>query len=163
MTQEIAGSLMLALMALALGAALWGWKRRQARYSGLATAIRRDVPKGPARLQISALYVATTEADNPLERVAAGVLGYRSRAKLEVHPEGLSVRIPGDAPFLIPKSPSLRAGLATWTIDRVVEPEGLVMIRWQLGATEVDSYFRIVDGDPRDFVAAVEEIGRVTL
>jgi hypothetical protein len=162
-TQEIAGSMMLALMVLALGGAFWGWKRRQARYAGLAADIRRDVPAGAALFQVPALYVATTETDNPLERVAAGPLSYRSRAMLGVHPEGVSVSIPGQAAFLMPSTPGIRAGLATWTIDRVVEPEGLVMVRWHLGGREIDSYFRIVDGSPDDFVSAVGTIGKGTL
>lgn len=162
MTQEIAGSMMLALMVLALAGALWGWKRRQARFSGLASGIRLDVPAGPAAFEVPALYVATTEAENPIERVAVGALTYPSRASLGVHPEGVTVAIPGEQPLLIPRGPSFQVGLATWTVDRAVEPEGLVMVRWMLGATEVDSYFRIVDGDPRDFLAAVDEIGRVT-
>jgi hypothetical protein len=162
-TQEIAGSMMLALMVLALGGAIWGWKRRQRRYAGLAADIRRDVTTAPALFQVPALYVATTESDKPLERVAAGPLSYRSRAVVGVHPEGLAVSIPGQAPFLMPSEPSLRAGLATWTIDRVVEPEGLVMVRWFLGGREIDSYFRIVDGSPDDFVSAVGTIGKGTL
>lgn len=163
MTQEIAGSMMLALMVLALAGAFWGWKRRQARYAGLAADIRRDMPTGVALLQVPALYVATTETNNPLERVAAGPLSYGSRALLGVHPEGLAVSIPGQAPFLMPSEPTIRAGLATWTIDRAVEPDGLVMVRWHLGGREIDSYFRIVDGSPEDFVSAVGAIGKGTL
>lgn len=163
MTQEIAGSMMLALMVLALAGALWGWKRRQARYTGVAGELRRDVPTSAPTFEVPALYVATTETDNPMERVAAGPLSYRSRATLRVHPEGLSVTIPGEAPFLMPSRPSIQAGLATWTIDRVVEPDGLVMVRWQLGSRDVDSYFRIVDGDPHEFVTAVDALGKGTL
>lgn len=163
MTQEIAGSMMLALMVFALAGAFWGWKRREARYAHLAAVIRRDVPSRPAVFEVPALYVATTESDNPLERVAAGPLSYGARAVLGVHPEGVGVAIPGQAPFLMPSEPTIRAGLATWTIDRAVEPEGLVMVRWHLGGREVDSYFRIVDGLPGDFVSAVGAIGKGTV
>jgi hypothetical protein len=104
--------------------------------------------------------VATTHTENPIERVAAGPLSYRSKARLRVHPEGLSVTIPGEKHFLMPSKTGLAAGLATWTIDRVVEPEGLVMVRWQLGASEVDSYFRIVDGNPVDLVNALGALGK---
>lgn len=160
MTQEIAGSMMLVLMVLALAGSFWGWKRRQSRYAGLAAVIRRDVPARPAVFEVPALYVATTETDNPLERVAAGPLSYAAKALLGVYPEGVGVSIPGQVPFLMPSGPNIRAGLATWTIDRAVEPEGLVMIRWHLGGREIDSYFRIVDGSPDDFVSAVGAIGK---
>jgi hypothetical protein len=58
---------------------------------------------------------------------------------------------------LFPKH-KIQAGLATWTIDRAVEPEGLMMVRWQLGEQEVESYFRIVDGDVRVVVDAISSL-----
>jgi hypothetical protein len=163
MTQEIAGSMMLALMVLALGAAGWGWYRRVRRYRPLAGHLIFEEPSSAPSLFVSALYVATTEADNPLARVAAGPLAYRAKASLAMHPEGVVVRLAGNRPFLFPASKGLRAGLATWTIDRVVEPEGLLMVRWELGEAEVDSYFRIVDGDVNEVVAAISSLQEKTV
>lgn len=159
MTQEIAGSMMLALMALSLGLALWGWRRRIVRYRGEADALVREMPGSAAELLISSLYVATTEAGDPLERVAAGPLSYRAKARLAVHPEGLVVRIPGEDAVLFPAA-GLQAGRATWTIDRVVEADGLVMVRWKLAGRDVDSYFRIVDGDADAFIEALGHVGK---
>lgn len=159
MTQEIAGSMMLALMALSLGLALWGWRRRIVRYRGEADALVREMPGSAAELLISSLYVATTEAGDPLERVAAGPLSYRAKARLAVHPEGLVVRIPGEDAVLFPAA-GLQAGRATWTIDRVVEADGLVMVRWKLAGRDVDSYFRIVDGDADAFIEVLGHVGK---
>lgn len=159
MTQEIAGSMMLALMALSLGLALWGWRRRIVRYRGEADALVREMPGSAAELLISSLYVATTEAGDPLERVAAGPLSYRAKARLAIHPEGLVVRIPGEDAVLFPAA-GLQAGRATWTIDRVVESDGLVMVRWKLAGRDVDSYFRIVDGDADAFIEALGHVGK---
>lgn len=161
MTQEIAGSMMIALMALSLGLALWGWRRRLGRYRGEAEALVREVPTSAAKIQLNSLYVATTEAGDPLERVAAGPLSYRAKARLAVHPEGLVVRIPGEDAVLFPAD-GLQAGRATWTIDRVVETDGLVMVRWTLAGRDVDSYFRIVDGDADAFIDALGLVGRGT-
>ncbi len=159
MTQEIAGSMMLALMALSLGLALWGWRRRVVRYRGEAESLVREVPTSTAKIQLKSLYVATTEAGDPLERVAAGPLSYRAKARLAVPPEGLVVRIPGEDAVLFPAD-GLQAGRATWTIDRVVETDGLVMVRWRLAGRDVDSYFRVVDGDADAFVDALGLVGR---
>ncbi len=159
MTQEIAGSMMIALMAVSLGLALWGWRRRVGRYQGEVAALVRDVPASEPMFVINALYVATTEAGEPLERVAAGPLSYRARARLAVHPEGLVVRIPGEDAVVFPAH-GLQAGTATWTIDRVVEEGGLVMVRWSLSGRDVDSYFRIVDGDTQGFIDALGLVGR---
>lgn len=161
MTQEIAGSMMLALMALSLGLALWGWRRRVVKYRGEAAALVREVPTSAPMFSVNALYVATTEAGDPLQRVAAGPLSYRAKARLALHPEGLVVRIPGEDPVVFP-SVGLEAGRATWTIDRVVEADGLVMVRWLLSGRDVDSYFRVVDGNAGEFVDALGLVGRGT-
>jgi hypothetical protein len=161
MTQEIAGSMMIALIAVSLGLALWGWRRRIVRYEGEAAALVRDVPDSAAVFAISALYVATTEAGDPLQRVAAGPLSYRAKARLALHPEGLVVRIPGEDAVVFPVE-GLEAGRATWTIDRVVEADGLAMVRWRLAGRDVDSYFRIVDGNAEAFIDALGRVGRGT-
>jgi len=161
MTQEIAGSMMIALMVVSLGLALWGWRRRVVRYQGEAQALIRDVPASTADFVINALYVATTEAGDPLLRVAAGPLSYRAKARLAVHPEGLVVRIPGEDAVVFPAE-GLEAGRATWTIDRAVESDGLTMVRWRLAGRDVDSYFRIVDGDAGIFIDALGRVGRGT-
>lgn len=161
MTQEIAGSMMIALMVVGLGLALWGWRRRVARYRGEAEALIRDIPASLALVDIDALYVATTEALDPLQRIAAGPLSYRAKARLALHPEGLLVRIPGEDPVLFPAE-GLEAGRATWTIDRVVETDGLVMVRWRLAGRDVDSYFRIVDGSATALIDALGRVGRGT-
>jgi hypothetical protein len=153
--------MMIALMVVSLGLALWGWRRRVVRYQGEAQALMRDVPASTADFVIDALYVATTEAGDPLQRVAAGPLSYRAKARLAVHSEGLVVRIPGEDAVVFPAE-GLEAGRATWTIDRVVESDGLAMVRWRLAGRDVDSYFRIVDGDAGIFIDALGRVGRGT-
>lgn len=160
MNQEQAGLLMLALMVVLLALAGWGWSNRYKRYRPLAGALIRTVPQSEPVFVCDALYVATTESDQPLQRVAVSPLAYRSRAGLALHPEGLVVTIRGSEPFLIPVDANLNVGRATWTIDRVVEPDGLVMVRWALGTQAVDSYFRIVDADASSFISLMEALGK---
>lgn len=160
MTQVEAGLLMLALMVLALGLAYWGWSRRRQRYAHLQSSLLFSVPPGEALVHSPALYVATTLHDQPLERVPVGPLAYRARAELEVHHEGLVVSIPGHTPFVMPAAGGLQAGVATWTIDRVVEPGGLLMVRWLLGEVPVDSYFRVVDRDPATIISAINQVSK---
>jgi hypothetical protein len=78
-----------------------------------------------------------------------------------LHPEGLVVRIPGEDAVVFPAE-GLEAGRATWTIDRVVEADGLAMVRWRLAGRDVDSYFRIVDGNAEAFIDALGRVGRGT-
>lgn len=160
MNQEQAGLIMVAVMVLALSLAGWGWSNRVKRYRPLESSLSRDVPSSAPVFSADALYVATTEAEQPLNRVAVSPLAYRSKAHLDIHPEGLVVTIRGSAPFLIPAEAGVEVGKATWTIDRVVEPDGLVMVRWALGEQQVDSYFRIVDADSTAFISHMEKIGK---
>jgi hypothetical protein len=160
MNQEQAGLIMIALMTLALAGAGWGWWNRHKRYEPLARAMNWSVPAGEARYRAEGLYVATTEATKPLQRVAVKPLAYRSKVVVEVYPEGLVLRIRGSNPILIPVGAGISAGRATWTIDRVVEPDGLVMVGWKLGEHDVESYFRLVDSDSEDLILHIEQIGK---
>src|SRR5690606_8271410 len=104
-----------------------------------------------ATLKASGFYVATTVADEPLNRIAVAGLGYRARASVAVHASGVSLAIPGQAPIFIPAADIRSVQKATWTIDRAVEQGGLILIRWVLGSEaadqrEVDSYLRLGDG-----------------
>jgi len=162
MNQEQAGLIMLALMVLALGLAWWGWRRRLNRYRPLADALIWWEPSADAHWVTPALYVATTEADKPMERVAVGPLAYRSKVTVGVFDRGLSVSFPHGKSLLLPATGELRAGLATWTIDRVVEPDGLVMVRWRLGEKLVDSYFRVVDGDATAMITGIDALAKGT-
>ncbi len=62
-------------------------------------------------------------------------------------PSGVVLDLAGRGPVFIPKTAIRGVGRATWTIDRVVDADGLVFVRWVLGTTEVDSYLRSADPD----------------
>lgn len=89
--------------------------------------------------------MATTLADQPLERVAVHGLGFRARATAAVHLEGLVLGVQGQERILIATESLRGAGRATWAIDRVVERDGLILIGWMLGDTPVDTYLRVPD------------------
>lgn len=137
--------LILAFLALVFSLMLLGWRSRRRRQAGIARPAPVPAALGPASLEVEGWYVATTLADQPLERVAVHGLGFRARATAAVHPEGLVLAARGQDPILIPARELRGAGRATWAIDRVVENDGLVLIGWALGESPVDSYLRIPD------------------
>jgi hypothetical protein len=152
------GILLVVVVVLAL--ALVGWRRR----------LRRDAPAGggyPAPAAASAttastdvLYVATTKAGEPLERLALPGLAYRGTGTVEVSADGVQLRVTGEQPVFIPAGALSSVGAATVTIDRVVERDGLLRLGWTTsGGAAADSYFRVVDpaGHGR-LTAAVEDI-----
>jgi len=141
---------------------VWGWRalrRRQADVIGLA-----PVPPEPGApvLTEDLLYVATTRADQPLQRIAVKGLGFRARAVLTVTGRGILLELAGGEPGFIPAAALQGVGRATWTIDRVVSNDGLVFVRWSdtlsttPAAAALDSYVR--SADPDALIAAIHPL-----
>ncbi|MFC5790687.1 hypothetical protein EDM22_16955 [Agromyces tardus] len=161
--------LLVAVAVVALAAWLmWrSWRRRTVRDASLG-AYPVPATLGAASVGTEALYVATTPEGQPLERLAVEGLAFRGSARLEIVPEGVLIRIAGESTSFIPREQLVGAGVATYAIDRGVEPEGLVAITWivrQTGADDetpaprVDSYLRArYAGDSATIIAAVNDI-----
>jgi hypothetical protein len=144
-----------------LAALIWqmarSWRARGRRQSDIALPEIAPESLGPARVEIDGFYVATSRAGDPLDRIVVGGLGFRGRAVVSVHPEGVRLEIAGEPAKLIRASSVRDVGRATWTIDRVVEEGGLVLVAWTLGETDVDTYLRILD-DPAAVVDRIREL-----
>lgn len=147
----VIASVILVLLALMIV----GWCRRARRQGGIGAP--RAVPAGLGKpsILVPVLYVATTLADAPLDRVAVHGLGFRARGEIGVHAEGVVLALAGRDPAFIPVHDVRGSGSATWTIDRVVEEGGLVLLAWRLGETDVDSYLRVTDDRTPDLLAAL--------
>ncbi len=137
-----------------------GWRalrRRQGDVVGLAP-VPADL--GTALLTEDLLYVATTRAEQPLQRIAVKGLGFRARAVLTVSTAGIRLDLAGGTPGFLPAEALQGVGRATWAIDRAVSNDGLVFVRWQDGAPleglPLDSYFRSTD--PAALVEAIETL-----
>lgn len=145
-----AGLALVALMAL-------GWWRRRRRQADVA-----ELPTAPEGLAAAtahpAKYVATTTAGDPYDRIVARGLGFRGNAAVQVLHEGLRIARTGEPELWIPRDALLGVERATWTIDRVVEGDGLHLLRWRLGDRELDTYLRL--DDPAAFDAAIMEGAR---
>ena len=141
--------LLLALMVL-------GWRARRRRQAGVAAP--RPVPAETGRSlgTFPGRYVATTVADAPLDRIVVHGLAFRGSAELTVTDAGLLLRRAGAADLWIPRSELRHWRRATWTIDRVVEKDGLDLVAWTLGDRPVDSYFRMAD--PAGLETALDEL-----
>ena len=156
-----------ALMALVLCALVvflaliaLGWRNRKKRQSSIAAPQGAPAALGLVLGEFAGFYVATTLAADRLNRVAVHGLGFRARTTVVVAETGIVVPIAGQAPFFIPKADITGAQRATWTIDRVVETDGLTMIAWNLGDTGVESYFRAENSEA--FLAAATTLAPLT-
>lgn len=158
MTREIAVLVMVLIGAVILVAMLWGWRRRQRRDAPLTAPT--TVPVDATLLgRFDGLYVATTRHGEPLERLAVTPLAYRSRATVDVTDRGVAFALPGAPAVFVPIDRIVGAGRATWTIDRVVERDGLVFLAWHVADDIVaDSALRLQGDAPEAFLAAVSRL-----
>ena len=69
---------------------------------------------------------------------------------------GIVLELAGNPPAFIGLSELRGVGLASWTIDKGVDEDGLVFVRWELGGTVVDSYLRA--DDPERLLALLTEL-----
>lgn len=136
---------------LMLGSMALSWWARGKRQSGYP-----QLPPVPSELdakgEFAGLYLATTPSGHPLDRVAVRGLGFRARTTVVVATKGL-VFI-GDR--FIPLDAIREIGSASWTIDRGISKDGLSVVSWSLGDTQLDSYFRL--DDPAGFLATANAL-----
>jgi hypothetical protein len=123
------------------------WRAKQRRQADLGDPAVPPADLGDAIYTEDLQYVATTRAEAPLDRITIAGLGFRARAVITTAPSGIVLDLAGRGPVFIPKTSIRGVGRATWTIDRVVDTDGLVFLRWVLGTTEIDSYLRSADPD----------------
>jgi len=124
-----------------------GWRARRQSQADLGEPEAPPADIGTATFTDDLLYVASTRAEAPLDRVTIAGLGFRARAVVTTAPSGIVLDLAGRGPVFIPKAAVRGVGRATWTIDRVVDTDGLIFVRWVLGTTEIDSYLRSTDPD----------------
>lgn len=155
----LAGLAVLGGLVVLLALMYFGWRRRQQRQSGLPRP--HPVPPGTGVPVIAqrGFYVASTIADEPLNRIAVAGLGYRARASIAVVDGGVVLGITGEPDAFLPAADIVAVGRSTWTIDRVVETGGLVRITWRLGGTVLDSFLRVAEpDDPTELIDAIQTI-----
>lgn len=156
--RDIAIALTIALAALILLGMLFAWRRRLRRDSGLSAPL--GVPEHAEVVRrAEVLYVATTRHDEPLERVAIRPLAYRARGELAVTDRGVALSLDGAPTVFLATGRLVEIDRATVTIDRVVEPGGLVRIVWNASDdTIVNSYLRVVSGDAQSLLSDLQRL-----
>ena len=146
----------IAFMAALLALMVLGWRERKRRQKSITAPVSAPADLGDVLGSFGGKYVATTTSGDPLDRIAVHGLGFRGTVTVDVAAIGLLVRIAGTKPIWIPAADLLARRKATWTIDRVVEHDGLELLEWKLGDRTVDSYFRF--DDARDFELAIDTL-----
>ncbi|MEV7609007.1 hypothetical protein AB0N61_05955 [Microbacterium sp. NPDC089320] len=156
--RDLAIALMIGLAVLVLATMLFAWRRRLRRDSGLAAPL--GVPEHAEVLdRREVLYVSTTKHEQPLERLTIQPLAYRARGEAAVTDRGLALCLDGAPTVFLASARLVSVDRATVTIDRVVEPGGLVRVAWNADDdTIVDSYLRVADGEPQNFISELQRL-----
>ena len=149
----------LAVLVLLVLLVMRGNKKRKAVQSELGTLIDIAALPGTPIIAAAGQYVATVFADRPLEKVVTGGLGFRGKALLIVTDQAVGVERVGEESFVILGSALIEVTRANATIDRAVEPDGLLSLGWRLGGTEVASQFRIdAEADTAELSVALKNL-----
>ena len=142
---------------LVLGALRLGWKHRLTRQAGLPPLAAVPAELGATLLPpLSGLYVGTTYASSWQDRVVHGGLGRRAESALTVHEAGVLIERTGDQPVFIPADDLIGARLEPALAGKVVGAGGLLVIRWRLGGTDLDTGLRA--DDKSQYPAAVHAV-----
>ena len=160
MTRPVATALVVAAVPL-IWALMWSGWRRRARRQGFLPAPRRpeELELGSPTTQFEGVYVSTTRHGDWLDRIAAHGLGTRSGVTVVVGTGGVVLDRGGARGIAIDRSELSGASRATGIAGKVVEHEGLAVITWRLGETELDSGVRLKHAqDTSRLVAAVNAL-----
>lgn len=143
MSREGALVVMIGVAVMLIGLGVWAWLRRMRRDVQPLLA-PGEIPDGATTTgEYDVLYVATTAHDQPLERIAAPGLAFRSRATVTVTDRGIALDLTGSPRAFLATDRIVEVGQSTVAIDRVVEKDGLTRLVWMTDAgTTVDSYLR---------------------
>jgi hypothetical protein len=150
-SQTVPALVTVAIICVIFGLMIVSWRSKAKRQAGIPepAAVPRDFV---ASQEFEGLYLATTPHATPLQRITVHGLGFRAQTTVTKGADGFSFGIPGHPARFIPVSDIRTIRQASWTIDRGVGAEGLDVIHWVLGDTEIDTYFRFAD--PEGFIEA---------
>jgi hypothetical protein len=158
MTREMALAIMIALGAVFLIGMTFSIVARRRKGALLGALPLPDVVTGETIASFQVLYVATTLANSPLERVWTTPLAYRAKARIEVRGGGIVLALTGEGEMGIPVGSLTGVGRGTWTIDKAVDTDGLVVVTWRHAGQTFDSYFRSVDHPAPDVIEPISSI-----
>jgi hypothetical protein len=139
--------LFVVLFAVAMAGIWLGWRNRGRRQSDLP-----ELPAVPSELgadtapAFEGLYLGTTTARQWQDRIVARGLGGRANFTARLTSAGVYIDRVGSQPLFLPDDALLDARLEPAIAGKVVGEGGILVLRWRLGESELDTGLR---GDDR--------------
>jgi hypothetical protein len=126
-----------------------GWRARGREQAELIGTLP-DIPSqvGSAVIRTPGVYVGCTMEPAWSQRINAGDLGYRSKAVLTRHPEGILVERVRAQPIWIPRESISAIRTEQGIAGKVAARDGILAIRWRLpSGVKIDTGFRAENRD----------------
>ena len=145
----IFAAVLVVVLAVVIQLMVRGWRRRAERQVELVGDLPElPVEVGAASITTPGLYVGCSLSPAWNDRVAAGDLGYRSKAVLTRYPEGILVERIRAQPIWIPKDSITDIRCERGIVGKVGPRNGILAIRWRLpSGTVIDTGFRANNRD----------------
>ena len=160
MGKQIMAIVSLSLFLILAGLAIRAWKKRAAEQSTEFSAPLEALDYfGELLAQAKGLYVATTRGENHLERINAHGLGARGICQVLIFTEGMLIVRNGERPLAINRASLTTVDFTQVTIDKAVEPDGLVSVSWKQDGVSLATQLRIVE--PSDRLATHEALKEI--
>lgn len=148
----IFAAVLVVVIAVVMQLMMRGWRRRAQRQGKLIGDLP-DVPGhvDPASITTRGSYVGSTLPPAWNDRVTVGDLGYRGKAVLTRHREGIMMQRIRAAPIWIPRESITAIRTERGIAGKVAPRDGILAIRWRLpSGVEIDTGFRADNCDEYD-------------
>lgn len=135
MIREVIAALMLTIVP-AFGLIAWNAVRKT-RLAQEALMLEPQLSGDPGGIEC--MYVSTVLRSEPLKRIWAYGLGSRGEARVSVSGDTVNINRVGERSFAFQLE---HVGLESATIDKGVEPKGLVRLDWTSGTVALSTHLR---------------------
>jgi hypothetical protein len=133
----------LIVIVLALFGMWRGWKNKAKRQERIPQP--PSIPTGDVislTAAIEGTYLASTTADQWLDRIVVHSLGVPSKAFVTVRADGVAVEREGEPDFFVPLPAMTSVRLDRGIAGEVYEAGSVLILSWKLGDAALDSGFR---------------------
>ena len=145
----IFAAVLVVVIAVVIQLMMRAWQRRAQQQAELIGTL----PEMPGQVSMATIttrgvYVGCTVEPAWSERITAGDLGYRSKAVLSRHPEGILVQRTRAQPIWIPEESIAAIRTERGIAGKVAARNGILAIRWRLpSGVKIDTGFRANNRD----------------
>lgn len=141
MSRELLTAVIVVIVGVIFAAMAWAWRTRAHRDAAYASHDDQPLLK-LIRDFDSLMYVSSTPAGEPLQRLSLPGLRYRGPAQLSIYEDGITIAVRAEQPVHIAATRVTGSAVARVRIGKAVEQDGLTLIQWRIKDLEIESTFR---------------------